>query len=355
MRDAIRVIVLGTGQMGSAIARLVLEKDGLELAGAYARRAERKGMDIGRAIGLSKDLGLPVHSDLRIAVEKARPHVAIQATCSTLAEAKEPITALVQNGIHVISIAEEMAYPAASSPEAAAKIRRLAVSRGVAVVGTGINPGFVFDLLVIALTGVCWDIQSITATRINDLSPYGPSVLASQGVGLSLEKFREGLVKRTVVGHLGFPQSIHMIAASLGWDIERIEEHREPIISTVRRETPFATVQPGCSAGCLHSAVAYVKGAPVITLIHPQQICPHLEGVDTDDTIEIKGKPDIRFSGSPEIPGGVATAALAVNMVPRVLNAPAGLHCMTDLPAPAAMMGDARGLIRQSAWEGHHD
>lgn len=354
MRDPIRVIILGTGQMGSGIARLVLEKEGLELAGAYAKRADREGMDIGRAIGLPNDLGLPIHSDLAVAVKKARPHVAIQATCSTLAEAKEPIATLVRNGIHVISIAEEMAYPAASSPEVAAEIRRLAVSRGVAVVGTGINPGFMLDFLVIALTGLCSDIQSIIGTRVNDLSPYGASVLASQGVGLSPEEFREGLVKRTVIGHVGFPQSIYMIAAALGWHIERIEERREPIISSVRRETSFATVQPGCSAGCLHSAVAYRNGKPAITLIHPQQIHPHLEGVETSDTIEITGTPDIRITGSPEIPGGIATAALAVNMIPRVLNAPAGLYSMADLPVPSAMMGDAREFIRQSRWERRH-
>lgn len=355
MRDAIRVIVLGTGQMGSAIARLVLAKDGLELAGAFAKRAEREGMDVGRAIGLSKDLGRPVHKDLGVAVEEARPHVAIQATCSTLTDAMEPIMALVQDGVHVISIAEEMAYPAATSLQAAAELRHLAVSHGVSVLGTGINPGFVLDLLVTALTGVCAHVQSITATRVNDLSPYGPTVLANQGVGLTPEEFRDGVARGTVVGHVGLPQSMHMIAAALGWEIESIEERCEPIIATVRRETPFATVQPGCSAGCHHSAVTYMRGGQVINLIHPQQICPHFEGVETGDTIEIEGTPDIRFSGSPEIPGGIATVALAVNMVPRVLSVPPGLYCMTDLPVPAAVMGDVRDLVRRPVSEGCHD
>ena len=64
MRDIIRVLILGTGQMGSGIARLVLEKQGLQLTGAYARRAERVGMDLGRAIGLELDLGIPVSGEL---------------------------------------------------------------------------------------------------------------------------------------------------------------------------------------------------------------------------------------------------------------------------------------------------
>jgi 4-hydroxy-tetrahydrodipicolinate reductase len=354
MRDPIRILVVGTGQMGSGIARLVLRKRGLELVGAYSRRIESDETDLTWAIGLEDDLGLPVIGDLAGAIERTRPDVAIQATCARLTDAIDEISALVRGGIHVVSIAEEMACPASASPEIAEKIHRLATAHGVAVVGTGINPGFVFDLLIIALTGVCAEVERITARRVNDLSPYGPSVLASQGVGLTPAEFAKGLKDGTVVGHVGFPQSVGMIARALGWDIERIEESREPIISTVRRETPFATIEPGHAAGCLHTAVAYHDGRPVITLDHPQQVHPHLEGVDTGDAIEISGTPDVCLAGSPEIPGGVGTVALAVNMIPRILDAAPGLHTMADLPVPAAMLGDARSLIREAAGEPGH-
>ena len=201
MQALIRVLVLGTGQMGSGIARLLLEKQGLELVGAYGRRSARAGTDLGRAIGLGRDLGIPIGSDLDAVIAQARPHIAIQATCSRLTDAMAEISTLVRNGVHVISIAEEMAYPAAASPALAAELGRIAVEHGVAVVGTGINPGFVLDLLIITLTGVCSDVQSISAQRVNDLSPYGPSVLTSQGVGLTPEAFGRGLEDGTVVGH----------------------------------------------------------------------------------------------------------------------------------------------------------
>ncbi len=344
MDDTIRVLVLGTGQMGSGIARLVLRKQGLALVGAYARRAERSGLDLGQAIGLGRDLDIPIGVDLHRVIQQGRPHVAIQATCSRLEDAAEEVSTLVRHGVHVISIAEEMAYPVCRSPAIAEEMRRLAVSHGVAVVGTGINPGFVLDLLVITLTGVCADIQAIHATRVNDLSAYGPSVLSSQGVGLTPEAFRQGVQDGTVVGHMGFLESLHMIARALGWELERIDERREPILARVRRETPFVKVEPGHTAGCLHTAVAYHAGRPVITLVHPQQVQPHLEGVETGDSIEITGTPDVRLAGSPEIPGGLGTMALAVNTIPRVLAAPPGLHSMADLPVPAAILGDARQL-----------
>lgn len=355
MTERIRVLLLGTGQMGSGIGRLVLARQGLELVGGYGRRAERVGMDLGRAIGLDKNLGLFVSNDLDRLIEEARPDVAIQATCSTIIDAEDELTTLVAGGVHVISIAEEMAYPTASSPRFAKDIHELAKAYGVSVLGTGVNPGFILDLLIITLTGVCSDIYSITAERINDLSPYGHSVLKTQGVGLTPEEFQIGLKNGTVVGHYGFKESIHMIADIIGWSIEHIEEKREPIVSTVQRRTPFVTVAPGQVAGCFHRAVAYSHDRPVITLSHPQQIHPQLAGIETGDTIEINGTPPIRLSGSPEIPGGIATCSLAVNMIPRLLSCAPGLYCMADLPVPAAILGDMRKSIHKRSWEINDD
>lgn len=355
MRDAIRVLVLGTGQMGSGIARLVLAKKGLTLVGAFGRRAHRVGMDLGQAIGFDHALGIPISVDLERVIEETQPEVAIQATCSRVNDAVAEISTLVGHGVNVISIAEEMAYPKHQSPAIAESLHWKAVSQGVSILGTGINPGFVFDLLVITLTGLCADIQTITAQRSNDLAPYGPSVLMSQGIGITPEAFQEGLANGTVVGHIGFAESMHMIAKAVGWEIEQIKETREPIISQVQRETPFITVAPGQVAGCHHTAVAYVEGKPVIHLIHPQQIHPQLAGVETGDSIEIKGTPDIRLGVNPEIPGGQATMALAVNSIPRVLNAKPGLHSMADLPVPAAMLADARRFLPEELIEVRHD
>jgi 4-hydroxy-tetrahydrodipicolinate reductase len=349
--DPIRVLLLGIGQMGSGIARLITEKKGLELVGAYGRRPEHVGVDLGRAIGLEQELLIPISADLGKTIASTRPQVALQATCSSLAEAWAEIATLVGHGVHVISIAEEMAYPACVSPARAHELDKLAVRHGVAVLGTGINPGFVLDLLVIALTGVCASIDFITATRVNDLSHYGPTVLRSQGVGLTPEQFQLGLREGTVVGHVGFPQSIHMIARAIGWEIARVVETREPMIARVARRTPFVNVAPGNVAGCLHKAVAYRDDKAVITLIHPQQVQPEREGIETGDTIEIHGAPNVRLVGNPEIPGGAATVALAVNMIPRVLNAAPGLHTMADLPVPAAMLADARSFLRRGAKE----
>ncbi|HBW38460.1 MAG TPA: NADP-binding protein, partial [Desulfosporosinus sp.] len=240
---------------------------------------------------------------------------------------------------------EEMAYPWAQEPELAKHIDSLAKEYGVSVLGTGINPGFVLDTLILAMTGPCLEVDHIKATRINDLSPFGPTVMQTQGVGVSVEAFEAGLQSGEIVGHVGFKESIHLLAKTLGWKLDRIEETRFPIISKVYRETEHVKVEPGHVAGCKHSAIGYVDGVPKIELIHPQQVLPQLEGIETGDYIDISGQPDIHLVLKPEIPGGLGTMAMAVNMIPQVLAARPGLLSMAELPVPAALMGDVRALL----------
>ncbi len=345
MPEKLTVAVLGTGQMGSGIVRLLRRKEGVEIVGVYGRRADRAGVDVGEAIGLGEKMGIALTADLPGMLSAAKPAVVIQATCSKVEQAADEIKAAVQGGANVISIAEEMAYPFYEAPGLAEEIHVLAMENRVTVLGTGINPGFVLDLLVISLTGVCYKVESITAKRINDLSPYGPSVLQTQGVGITPEAFRKGVEDGSVVGHFGFPESISMIATALGWKIDKIEQTRDPIISKVHRETQFVKIEPGLTAGCTHTAKGYLNGKPVVHLIHPQQVHPHLEDVQTGDYIEIKGEPNVNFSSGPEIPGGIGTIALAVNMLPQVVTGLPGMKTMADLPVPAAIMGDVRQLI----------
>ena len=345
MEDKLKVAVLGTGQMGSGIVRLLIRKRGLEIVGVYARRADRAGVDVGEAIGHGTKIGVELTNDLPGMLSSAKPDVVIQATCSRVEQAAVEIKTAVQGKANVISIAEEMAYPSYEAPGLSEEIRKLAMENKVTVVGTGINPGFVLDLLVISLTGVCCNVESITARRINDLSPYGPSVLQTQGVGITPEAFKKGVADGSVVGHFGFPESISMIAKALGWKIDKIEQTRDPIVSKVHRETEFVKIEPGLTAGCTHTAKGYMDDKPVIHLIHPQQVHPHLEDVKTGDYIDIKGEPNVNFSSGPEIPGGIGTIALAVNMIPQVVTSLPGLKTMADLPAPAAIMGDVRQLI----------
>jgi len=337
----IRVLQWGLGAMGSGMARLMLEKPGLQIVAAVDARPDYAGKDLGEILKVERNLGVTVTSNPDSVLDKVKVDIVVIATTSWLTEQISDLKKIINAGINCISIAEEMADPYAQNPELAAQLDALCKANKVTVLGTGVNPGFVLDLLVVVLSGGNHTVERIEASRVNDLSPYGPTVMKSQGVGITPAAFKAGIEDGSIVGHVGFPESIHMISDALGLGVDRIEQTREPIISNVYRETAHVKVQPGMVAGCAHTGIGYSGEKEVIRLIHPQQVHPQLEGQDTGDYIHIFGKPEIHMAVKPEIAGGVATMGLAVNMIPHVVASTPGLKRMIDLPVPAALMGES--------------
>lgn len=336
-----RVLQWGLGAMGGGMARLMLDKPGLKIVAAIDGRPDYLGKDLGDVLGVGKPLCVAVTNQPEDVLKKEEVDIVILATTSWVKDQMSDLRKIITAGINCISIAEEMAEPAAQNPELSQVIDSLAKQYGVSVLGTGVNPGFVLDLLVVTLTGGNHTVERIEASRVNDLSPYGPTVMKSQGVGTTPEAFEAGVADGTIVGHVGFPESIQMISDALGLGVDRIEQTRRPIISSVYRETPYVKVEPGMVAGCAHTGIGYRGDQEVVRLIHPQQIHPHLENQDTGDYIHIYGKPEIHMAIKPEIAGGIATMGVAVNMIPHVIAATPGLKRMIDLPVPAALMGES--------------
>ena len=342
--ENIKVVLWGMGSMGSGMGKYLVDKKGVEIVGAIANRESKAGKDVGEFFGLDKEVGVKITND-PMSVITEDVDVVLQATSSFVEDVYPQIEEIVKRKVNVISIAEEMAYPMVENKELSEKIDKIAKENNVSVLGTGINPGFVLDLLIIALSGACAKVDKIEAARINDLSPFGPTVMRTQGVGTTVEEFEKGIKDGSIVGHIGFLESIHMIADRLGIKLDKVEQTREPIVSETHRETPHVKVEPGMVAGCRHIARGYSDGKEVILLEHPQQIHPGKEGTETGDYIKIKGIPDINMSIQPEIPGGIGTMAVAINMIPVIIGAEAGLVTMKDLPVPAAMVGDLRKLM----------
>jgi 4-hydroxy-tetrahydrodipicolinate reductase len=325
--------------MGGGMARLILDKPGLALVGAVVHRPEHAGQDVGEILGIGRQLGIVATHDPAELLQREQVDVVTFATTSWAKDHLPELRVAIEAGANCVSITEELADVDAQSPELAAEIDALAKQNGVSVVGTGVNPGFVLDLLVVALTAGCHSVERIEASRVNDLSPYGPTVVASQGVGVAPEAFRAGVEDGSIVGHVGFPESIHMISEALGLGVDRIEQSREPIISNVRREATHVTVEPGMVAGCEHIGIGYRGDVEVIRLVHPQQIHPDAEGQETGDYIHVHGEPEVHMAIQPEIAGGQATIGIAVNSIPHVVAASPGLKRMIDLPVPGALMG----------------
>jgi 2,4-diaminopentanoate dehydrogenase len=346
--DNLKVLIWGFGAMGSGMAEMLMKKKGVEISAVCDMHPDRVDKSIYELLG--KERGdrpeVLIRSDINEIVSEGFVDIALLATDSFTSKAFDKIKFLLENKLNVISTAEEMAFPHASEPELTKKLNEIARENGVSVLGTGINPGLIMDLLVVALTGACIDVEEIEAERVNSLSPFGPAVMEEQGVGITPEEFAEGVKNGTLAGHVGFNESVGMIAKAIGWELsEPVRQSMEPIISSVYRKTKYVEVKPGNIAGCSMKGYGKVGGQERIRMIHPQQVEPQLEGTETGDTIRIKGTPNINMSIKPEVPGGIGTIAMCVNMIPHVINSRPGLKTMIDLPVPRAIMGDMRDLI----------
>lgn len=343
----IKVGIWGFGAMGSGMAKMLLKKTGVEIVSVCDMHPDRVGKSIYEVLGAEKGerCEVIIKSDANEAFTDECADVVLLATDSFTKGAFDKIKLILEKKINVISTAEEMAYPKAQEPELAAKLDEIAKDNGVSVLGTGINPGFVLDLLILALTGTCEEVDYIKAARVNDLSPFGKAVMIEQGVGVTKDEFLRGVEDGSIAGHVGFPESINMITDGIGWNLEKVEETREPIMSNVYRKSEYAEVEAGNVAGCRQCGYGYVNGKVKIEMEHPQQILPHLEGQSTGDYVSIKGIPNIDLQITPEIPGGIGTIAMCVNSIPHIINAIPGLKTMLDIPVPRAIMGDMRELV----------
>lgn len=349
MMENVKVIIWGLGAMGSGMAEMLLKKNGVEIVGVAGR-----GSKVGRSMyeflsverGDRPDVIIGTPED--VITEKAAD-VVLCCTDSFTKNAFDRLKFVLEKKINVVSSAEEMAYPKAQSPELAAELDKIAKENGVSIMGTGINPGLIMDLLVVIMTGCCEEVEHIVSRRVNSLSPFGPVVMEEQGIGITKEEFIKGVETGKLSGHVGFHESIHMIADAIGWGVDKVTQSMEPIMTDVDRKSPYGFAKAGNVAGCAMKGFGYVDGELKIEMDHPQQIEPEQVGVQTGDYVIIKGTPNINMVNSPEVPGGIGTIAMCVNMIPHIINARPGLHTMIDLPVPRAIMGDMRNMISEEA------
>lgn len=345
----VKVVIWGFGAMGSGMARMLLKKKGVEIVGVCDLDPNKVGKSIYEILDIDR-AGRPeviINDKIEEVLTEKCCDICLCATDSFTKNAFPKLKYAIEQKVNVISTAEEMAYPYAQSPELARELDKIARENGVTVLGTGINPGLIMDLLVVCLTGCMIDVEHIEAKRVNSLSPFGPAVMEEQGVGLTVEDFEKGVADGTLAGHVGFPESIQMIANAIGWKVERIEQQMKPIVTSVDRKSPYGFAKAGDVAGVNMTGQGYVNGEVKIDMIHPQQIEPEMEGTYTGDYITIKGTPEVNMSIKPEVEGGLGTIAMCVNMIPHVINAEPGLKTMIDLPVPRAIMGDMRELIKR--------
>lgn len=327
---AIRVLHVGLGPIGAGILRQVASRPGFKVVGGVDIDSAKAGRDVGEVVGLGRRLRAKVETDLKGAVKALAPDIVMLCTSSALKTVLPQIETILGARKPIVSTTEELAYPWYTQRRLASAIDMRARKAKVAVLGTGVNPGFVMDALPITLTGVAERVDRITINRIQDASIRRLPFQQKIGSGLTREEFA-AKVQQGTVRHVGLTESIAMIAAAMGWKLDRVTDEIAPKLAETRVASEFLTVEPGLVRGIIQDGTGYVKGEPIIRL-HMEA---YLGAPESYDSVDIEGVPRLSMRIGSGVHGDIATASIAVNSIPRVLAAPPGLHTMLSLPIPS--------------------
>jgi 2,4-diaminopentanoate dehydrogenase len=330
----IRVVQIGLGPIGAAVARQVAERRGLRIVGAVDVDPAKAGRDLGEVADAGRPLKIRVSDDLRKTVKASKPHVAVLCTGSSTKQVLPEIEAILRLKVPIVSTTEELAYPTKANMRYAKAIHQLAKKAKVAVLGTGVNPGFAMDALPIALTAVCDRVDAIRVDRVQDARVRRLPFQQKIGAGLTREQFQKQVDDGTV-RHVGMAQSLSMIADAMGWKLDRITDEVQPKMATETVTSEFLAVDPGFVCGIVQDGTGYRDGQPVIRL----HLEAYLGAPDPYDAVEIAGSPAIRSRVAGGIHGDVATVSITVNSIPRLLEVAPGLHTMRDMPLPSFFGG----------------
>jgi hypothetical protein len=325
-----KVMIMGLGPIGAGVARQLAARKNFKIVSAVDIDPAKAGKDLGAVVGLGKRTGIKVGTDPAAAIRKTRPQVAVLCTSSALKKVWPQVEAVLKLKVPIVSTTEELSYPWFSNRALAKKIDAAAKKAKVAVVGTGVNPGFAMDALPLTLTAICERVDSVRVDRIQDARIRRLPFQQKIGSGLTPEQFAEK-VKAFTVRHVGLTESVAMIADGLGWKLDRITDEIQPRIAEAPVESEFLKVEAGKVCGIVQDGVGYVNGKPVITL-HMEA---YLGAPETYDSVQIEGSPNLHVKAIGGYHGDVATTSITVNTIPKALAASPGLHTMQTLALPS--------------------
>ena len=336
-----RVIQWATGGVGRAAIEGVLDHPDLELVGAWVHGAAKDGVDLGTLVG-REPIGIRATRDVDALL-------ALGADCVIYAPIfADPavVARILEVGVNVVTPLGWF-YPPSAERD---RMDAVARSGGATLHGTGIHPGGIterFPLMISALSG---SITHVRAEEFSDIRTYGaPEVIRDWMLfGRTPEEARTSVMAEALGA--GFRQSIHMVAAELGFAIDpELRTTHETAVATAPIESPIGTIVPGQVAAQRFAWEATVDGQVVISaVVNWFMGDEHLDPAWTWGPagerfeIEVTGDPSCRATfaklhphsiaeGLARNPGIVATAMHCVNAVPYVCAADPGLRTYLDL------------------------
>lgn len=353
-----RVIQWGTGNTGGKALRFILTDPTFQLVGLYVAREQNIGRDAGELVGLDS-VGVAASSNVDAIV-------ALDADC-VVYMAAEPLTSpatpgsdgwqsvdmicrLLASGKNVVSTGiSGLTNPRAFGEGVAGTLCDAALEGGSTFFGTGIEPGFMCDALALTLSSVTRNVRAIRAQEILSYATYDqPKYHVSNG-GMWGAPCDQSLTELFAAGILdcGMGAPIRLLADALGINLDEVIANVEFAPAPEAFDLPIGAIGQGSIAGYRFEILGKSNGEAVLALEHITRlhdlVAPQWPTLEPGGfRILLEGTPSYRVDvvvDEPDASMGACTgtAARAVNAIPVVCAAPAGVCSFVDLPLISAL------------------
>jgi hypothetical protein len=346
----LRVIQCGTGMAGAEALRAIIDRPDLELAGLLVGRAENAGRDAGKAVGRPVT-GIKATNSIDDIVAIRADIVCYMLVVPNLND----ICRLLASGKNVVTTAG-LIFPTWRAPDARQRLAAACEAGNSSFYVTGINPGWVDEVLPLVMSSLCRDIERIDIREYADCAKYPSPALTFDvmGFGKTPEEITAGAVPDMTVMTDFFAQAVAALGHGLGLKLDDIAVTREFSLAPHDFIIPAGPVKAGTIAGQRWRWSGSAGGVPKIVqetfwvvAFDLGEGWPRADEVrnDTQWQVTIEGSPSLRVVFEPRVsfkdadavgpnPSGLATAMAAVNSLATVCDAPSGLLTSRDLKLP---------------------
>ncbi len=333
----LRLLHVGLGPLGLRIQRDLLDKGLGRTIAAVDPAPELVGRPLAELVDGAPHL--PVAASLDELENWEDIDAAVVTTSSELARCAPTFRALLERGVAVVSSCEELVWPWLRHEELAAELDECARRNGAQLLGTGVNPGYLMDALPVFASAVCKSVRGVRVARIQDATTRRLPFQRKIGAGLSPAQF-EAAIAEGWLRHVGLGESLHFVAHSLGWKVERWSETIEPVLATKPLTSGLGAIEAGHAAGVRQVAEGWVDGKPTLHF----EFQAAIGQPDPHDRVQLDSDPPIDLVLRGGVHGDIATSAIVLNSITPLVTARAGLHTMATIPMAACF--DARRAAR---------
>lgn len=327
-----KVVQLGFGAVGRENVRQLLAR-GHEVVAVVDKVADLGPESLAQACSGGAFAPLAAR-DIRACLEAVKADVILEATSFEPGEFLRVVRAAADHGCDLVS-ANGIVNISRMYPQTHTEANQIASAAGIRVVGAGVVPGFLSDLLPLLLTGACAEVNAIEVRRRSDFSKWGQDVMTRYGFGLAPAEFERQTREGRVVLFKNLWQSVHMLADELRWDIGGSEELKQPHVSARPRRGDHMRIDAGTVGGFIHSVETRCAGDRRIRIQVEGFVEPQGPAEEPALEIHLTGLPDISLTvGGGLLHGGgvmASTSATMVNILGSLHRVAPGLKSVADL------------------------